>query len=102
MFHKAVENLYTVFEMANSSSPFLSTLGVFYNLACKTPSFQSITHQNIMGDISAMDAGTLAKIASSLTPEQIAQTQWNIENTGRITMHDFEVSELEHSALVAY
>lgn len=48
-----------------------------------------------MGSISAMDFGALEKIASSLTPEQIAQTQWNIENTGRITMHNFKVSELE-------
>lgn len=42
-----------------------------------------------------MDPAAKAAFASSLTPEQIAQTQWNIENTGRIAMYKFKVRKSE-------
>jgi len=42
-----------------------------------------------------MDPAIVAALAGSLTPEQIAQTQWNIENTGRIAMHRFKVRKIE-------
>lgn len=45
-----------------------------------------------MGGSIQMDPAAKAAFASSLTPEQIAQTQWNIENTGRIAMYKFKVA----------
>jgi hypothetical protein len=52
-----------------------------------------------MGSSLQMDPATVAAFANSLTPEQIAQTHWSIENTGRITMHEFKVSkpQTDHS-----
>jgi hypothetical protein len=44
-----------------------------------------------MGEGIQMDPATVAATTANLTPEQIAQTQWNIQNTGRIAMHDFKV-----------
>jgi hypothetical protein len=50
-----------------------------------------------MGSALQMDPATVAAFANSLTPEQIAQTHWSIENTGRITMHKFKVSTRNRS-----
>ncbi|KAF2475929.1 uncharacterized protein BDR25DRAFT_253574 [Lindgomyces ingoldianus] len=43
-------------------------------------------------DMSGMAGVNVTAMAMALTPEQIAETEWSIENTGRITAHDFKIA----------
>ena len=46
------------------------------------------------GGLESIDAATLNNFVASLTPQQIGQTRWNIENNGRISLKNFEVSSI--------